>query len=315
MRIQFIEPLSQGISRMRRNLFNPFDVPKWFAIGFTAFLAGLLDGGFFGTTGMSFQKHPNIDLEAVLYFPQRAWQWLTNHPGWAFFIATVVFLAFVIGIIITWLGSRGKFMFLDNVVHGQARVVAPWYEYKKEGNSFFLCNLIWSAIVLAIIIAYISYCFISLQSVYESSGNGRALIVPAIMAGLGFFILSIINLFLYVLLKDFVVLIMYKDRIPTLEAIQIFLPLFLSQFLYFLGYELFLFCLLLLIIIGVGIAGCCTCCFGFLFLIIPYINAVVLLPISYAIRAFSIEFLEQFGPAYHIFPRPDINSPSQPAIA
>jgi hypothetical protein len=314
MRIQFIEPLSQGISRMRKDLFNPLDIPKWFVIGFTAFLAGLLDGGFPGTMGMNFQKHPNIDVEAVLYFPQRAWQWLANHPGWAILIAIMVFLAFVIGIIITGLGSRGKFMFLDNVVHGQARVMAPWYEYKKEGNSFFLCNLIWGAIVLAIIIAYISYCFISLQSVYESSGNGRALIVPVILAGLGFFIISIINLFLYAILKDFVVLIMYKDRISTPAAIQKFLPLFFSQFLYFLGYELFLFCLLPLVIIVIVIAGCCTCCLGFLILMIPYINAVVLLPISYALRAFSIEFLEQFGPEYHIFPRPEINLPPQPAI-
>jgi hypothetical protein len=314
MRIQFIEPLSQGISRMRRDLFNPFDGLKWFTIGFTAFLAGLLDGGFPGFTGMNFEKHPNIDREAVLYFPQRAWQWLTNHPGWAIFIAITIFLGFVIGIIITWLGSRGKFMFLDNVVHGQARVVAPWYELKKEGNSFFLCNLIWGAVVLAIIIAYISYCFISLQSVYESSGNGRALILPAILAGLGFFIISIINLFLYVLLKDFVILIMYKDRISTLAAIQKFIPLFLSQFLYFLGYELFLFCLSLLAVIGIVIAGCCTCCIGCLFLMVPYINAVILLPISYALRAFSIEFLEQFGPEYHIFPKPDINPPPQQAI-
>ena len=57
---------------------------------------------------------------------------------------------FVFMIVITWLSARGKFMFLDNVVRGQARVVAPWYEYRKEGNSFFRWNLFWGIIFSAI---------------------------------------------------------------------------------------------------------------------------------------------------------------------
>jgi hypothetical protein len=316
MNIQFIKPLSQGISRMQRDLFNPFHPKKWFIVGFTAFLAGLMDGGFSGNyfTGRNMGKGAEFDPEEILYFPQRAWQWLAGHPGWAILIAIVIFLVFIIGIILTWLGCRGKFMFLDNVVHGRALVEAPWYEYRKEANSFFLFNLIWGGISLAIFIAYIALCFIKLQTVYASSGNARALIGPVILAVLGFFIYAIINLFLLTLIKDFVVLIMYRDRIMTLQAIQKFIPLFLSQFIYFLGYELFLLCLSLLIFIGIAITGCITCCIGFIILMIPYINAVILLPISYALRAFSVEFLEQFGPEYQIFPRPDINPAPQQAI-
>jgi hypothetical protein len=59
----------------------------------------------------------------------------------------------------------------------------------------------------------------------------------------------------------------------------------------------------ILIVIGIVLVGLLTCCVGFVLLIIPYINAVVLLPISYTLRAFSVEFLQQFGPAYHFFPR------------
>jgi hypothetical protein len=296
---------------MRRDLFNPFSLKKWFIVGFTAFLAGLIEGGVPSnfSTGRSIGRQSSFDPETVLYFPQKAWQWLTGHPGWAVLIAIAVFLAFAIGIIFTWLGCRGKFMFLDNVVHGQARVGTPWHEYRKEGNSFFLFYLIYGAISLAIFIAYVAYCFISLQSVYASRGAAGALIVPAIIAVLGFIVLSIISLFLLILLKDFVVLIMYRDRIPTLRAIEKLIPLFLSQFIYFLGYELFLLCLSLVILIGIVIAGCITCCIGFLILMIPYINAVILLPISYTLRAFSVEFFEQFGPEFQIFPRPDINPP------
>jgi hypothetical protein len=51
------------------------------------------------------------------------------------------------------------------------------------------------------------------------------------------------------------------------------------------------------------VAGFATCCVGFLLLALPYINAVVLLPVLYTMRAFNVEFLEQFGNEYHIFPR------------
>jgi hypothetical protein len=60
------------------------------------------------------------------------------------------------------------------------------------------------------------------------------------------------------------------------------------------------------VVICVIIACLLTCCIGFLFLIIPYINAVVLLPISYAFRAFSVEFLGQFGPGFVLFPEEKI---------
>jgi hypothetical protein len=313
MKIQFIEPLSQGISRMRRDLFNPFDLKKWFIVGFTAFLAGFIDGGSSGNpfAWRNMGKGSKFDQEDILFFPQRAWQWLTGHPGWAIFIVVMIFLVFIIGMILAWLGCRGKFMFLDNVVHGRALVVAPWYEYRKEAKSFFLFNLIWGGISLAIVVAYTAFCFIQLQTVYARSG---ALIVPVILAILGLVVYAIISLFLLTLIKDFVVLIMYRDRISTLQAIQKFIPLFLSQFIYFLGYELFLVCLSLLVVIGTAIAGCITCCIGFVILMIPYINAVILLPIPYALRAFSVEFLEQFGPEYQIFPRPDINPAPQQVI-
>ena len=43
MQIRFIDPLSRGWGRMKKALFQPFDMKKWFLVGFTAFLAGLAD--------------------------------------------------------------------------------------------------------------------------------------------------------------------------------------------------------------------------------------------------------------------------------
>jgi hypothetical protein len=312
MIIQYIEPLSRAIARTRRALFHPLDLRKWFAVGFTAFLAKLADVGFSGGPG-GIRKQSKFDVEEVLYFPQRAWEWLGNHPGWAMLIAMAILVAFIFGTCITWLSARGKFMLLDNVVQDRADVVAPWYEYRNEANSFFLFNLLWGFLVSAIGIAYISFCFANLQALYESSANSKALFVPAVLAGLGLLVFSMISFFIYLLFRDFVVPIMYRDRATTWKAAQKFLSLFLSEPFHFIGYGLFLFCLSLLIVAGIILIGCVTCCIAFLILAIPYINAVVLLPISYAMRSFSIEFLEQFGPEYQIFPRPDAaSSDTQP---
>jgi hypothetical protein len=307
MNIQYFAPLSRGIKRTRKMLFHPLELHKWFTIGFTAFLAGLANVGFPTGYGFNIGKRSQANLEQIMYFPQRAWEWLGNHPGWAIAIGFGVLLLFIIGVVMSWLSSRGKFMFLDNVVHSRSRVAAPWQEYRNEANSFFLWNLAWGIIFGALGLIYVFYCFLGLQRVYEAGGNSHALILPAIMAGLGLVVFSILGNFIFILLRDFVTLIMYRDRIPTGKALQKFLPLFSSHFLYFIGYGIFLLCLTIGIGIGIVLAGCITCCIGFLILMIPYINAVVLLPISYAMRSFSIEFLEQFGPEFQIFPKLDSN--------
>jgi len=291
---------------MKKALFDPFDLQKWLIVGFTAFLAGLSSWSSGGRAGMN--RGGKLDPETVLYFPQRAWEWLLDHPIWAAIIFFVAFLLFAIVVLISWLSARGKFMFLDNVVYNRSQVVAPWKEFRNEGNSFFLFSLLFGLVVFALIIAYLAYCFISLQTIYEISRNIRALIWPAIVAGLGFVAILAAGGFISLLLRDFVVPIMHKDRITTSNAIQKLFPLFRSQILYFIVYGLFVLFLFLIILIGIIIAGFATCCIGFLFLVIPYINSVLLLPVSYTMRAFAVEFLEQFGPEYQIFPRPDTNS-------
>jgi hypothetical protein len=98
---------------------------------------------------------------------------------------------------------------------------------------------------------------------------------------------------------------MYKYQVKVLQAWRMFIPILMSHLVYFLVYGLFL----LLLAIGVGIvivfAGCLTCCVGFLLLALPYIGSVILLPIGFMYRDFSLEFLAQWGPDYSVFPSPE----------
>ena len=59
----------------------------------------------------------------------------------------------------------------------------------------------------------------------------------------------------------------------------------------------------------------CKCkLYAVFILIIPYISTVVTLPIWYWFRAFSVEFLAQFGDEYDLFP-PAETAPAETAEA
>ena len=45
MPIEYVEPFARAWNRMKDLLFRPFDLGRWLAIGFTAWLATLTEGG------------------------------------------------------------------------------------------------------------------------------------------------------------------------------------------------------------------------------------------------------------------------------
>ena len=94
MNIAYIVPFSKGFKRMKKALFQPFNLKKWFIVGFTAFLAGLTNCLNSVGDGDS-NGGDNPDLYDVVNFPYRAWDWLLDHPGWfaLIVIGTLFFLA------------------------------------------------------------------------------------------------------------------------------------------------------------------------------------------------------------------------------
>ncbi len=311
MTIAYINPLSRAWSRMVKALFRPFDLHKWFVVGFTAFLAGLTDWN--GGGGSGGDGKGDADWGDVLDFPYIAWDWLLDHPGWFTLIIMGLFLLIAVAILLIWLSSRGKFMFLDNVVHDRAQVTKPWHDYKTLGNSLFIWRLCFGFICFVFIILFLIFCYTVLLNLYESYFP-RQITILYIM-GMVFVGLSIFIIIGYIalFLNDFVVPIMYKNNITTIPAWGQFLPLFGKHWLYFLLYGILMFFLYIFVVICVIIAGLLTCCIGILLLIIPYISSVITLPISYTFRAFSLEFLEQFGPEFTLFPKTEDTSVGSPA--
>jgi uncharacterized RDD family membrane protein YckC len=97
---------------------------------------------------------------------------------------------------------------------------------------------------------------------------------------------------------------MRNERLSTVAGWRRFLPLLGHHPFRFILYGLLIFMLYLLFVVVVIFAGLVTCCIGWLLLVIPYIGTVVTLPFWYTLRAFSLEFLAQFGPEYRLFPAP-----------
>ena len=93
-----------------------------------------------------------------------------------------------------------------------------------------------------------------------------------------------------------------------------FLELFKQHFWHFVLYGLFILLLIIITAIAVILAGVFTCCIGFILMIIPYIGSVLLLPVSYTFRALSVEFLEQFGEEYKLFPEEEQTVNNNPEI-
>ncbi len=306
MNINYFDPLSRAWNRMTMALFRPFDLGKWFVVGFTAFLAGLTDGHGGGSGNARSRIHRHTDFGDVLDFPRNAWEWLMDHPGWfTLIIFGIVFLVVLI-FLFTWLSSRGKFMFLDNVVHNRAKVTQPWHEFRKEGNSLFLWRIIFGFIILTVIILFLVQAFIIAYDIYDK-GFEPNFIIPIVGMGLLLLLVILVIAYIVAFLNNFVIPIMYKNHITTNQAWRIFLPLFSRHWGYFTLYGLFLLVLYIFTAIVVITAGLLTCCIGFLLLIIPYIGSVVTLPISYTFMGLGPEFLVQFGAEYDIFPRSEEN--------
>jgi len=299
MNIEYFEPLSRGWNRMKMALFKPFDLTKWFVVGFTAFLAGLMEGN--GGSGSS-RVGGDWSFREFIEFPNRAWEWLMDNPGW--FIAIVIFAVFAIaiGITLTWLSSRGMFMFLDNVAHDKAEIVKPWKRYRMEGNSLFVWRLCFGLICLMVFIIFFVFFFTTASFIYRESLYSHIPVPFLVGMGLLFFFMILFIGYISMFLKSFVVPIMYKNNIKTTQGWSRFLSLFGKHAFHFILFGVFLFLLTIMFVLLIIVAGLLTCCIGFILLIIPIIGTVLTLPAWYTLRAFSLEYLAQFGPEYDVFP-------------
>ena len=296
MPLSVIDPISPAIERTKWVLFQPFDLGKWMRLGFCAFLMGLAQGG---GGGGSFPG-PGGGGPGGGQDGDRVAEFFREYLVIIVVVAIVVVLVFIaIGLALTWLGSRGQFMFLDGVVHNRAEVAAPWREYRREANSLFLFRVCLGIAVLLLIAAIAGVCtLIAWPDIQSRDFGSNAAVATVLGIGLLFaFVFSILLISLF--LTDFVVPIMYLRRIPVIAAWDAFyVEMLVGNKWLFARYVLMKFLISWVVGFLAIAAMCLTCCLA----MIPYVGSVILLPLTVFGQAYPLYFIEQFGPEWRVFP-------------
>jgi hypothetical protein len=294
--ISVIDPINPAIDRIKLMLFQPFDLARWFVIGFCAWLANLGHGGTSGPSNFRYQTHQNPHV--VKEYIQNNIEWLI--PTGMF----IIFLGIVIWLVVLWLSSRGKFMFLHCVARNKAEVKVPWSEFSRHATSLFLFRIVVGAILFAsVAIPILMTAGFIITSTAVGMQNVTALF-GVVMIILYVFVVAIVYLLIKKFTTDFVVPIMFLRTTSCIAAWREFIRILSVNKGRFTLYILFQ--IAIAIVIGIIIPAllcigvCCLCGLGLLILI-PYIGTVILLPIPMFVRSYSVYYLQQFGLQYDVF--------------
>jgi hypothetical protein len=300
----------EAIELTKRRLF-PFQFDRWLALGFTAFLdqcgrsggggGAQFPGGGGSGGGGGGEGGGGPDIAGVP-------EWIGAHLGIILAVAAGVLLLMVVFIaVILWINSRGVFMYLDNVATGRADVARPWREHKEKAASYFAWSFGLAIGTLAAVMALmvpILWAVFALVTRGPRSGPIVALLVSGLMMLAAVMVLSLFS----VLLRDFAAPLQMHLGTSCGQAMGTAWDLVKASPGAFAIY------VLLKIVFGIGtgiaalFAGCVTCCLGFL----PVVSQVILQPLLYFERAWSLFLLKQAG--YDLFPAAPTLPPPVPPI-
>ncbi len=303
-RIEIFAPFGEAFETTTKILFRPFDLAKWFVIGFAAWLATM-----FGGFSFNYRSGYNKD--------DWNWKWTTGGnisldglPPWALpVIISGAIVVIAIVLVLLWLNARGRFMFTDCIVRNRGAIVAPWHEFRPEGNRYFLLQVI------------ISFCSTLLAGglviLFLLRWHWKTVIVPLpilILLGVTFFLVALV----IALIMKFTVPVMYRRRCGATEAFGEVWRLIVANPGVFILFGLF-YILLYIAAAMIGcIAACITCCLA----AVPYLGTVILLPLVMFLYTYPLCFIRQFGDPYDVWagvspaelPAIDPNAPPPPPI-
>jgi hypothetical protein len=299
--IEIFKPFGEAFELTKKILFRPFDLKKWFVIGFAAWLSNLGSGNY------SFRFNRN-DWKNVSWF-QDLDDMITQIPHWILWsgLGVIILLVLALMIVIAWLRARGRFMFIDCIVKNRGAIAEPWREFRNQGNSYFLFGLLVGFIILIILAAASlpfmlpivrGVTFLHMHDVY-------LICMIALWA-----VVLLLLILAWALISHFMIAVMYRRRCLAGEAFRIALSLIANY-----PGEITLYCLFWIVLgIGTAITACATilvtCCMALL----PYIGTVILLPLFVCLRAFGLRFIRQFGLDYDVWAGIPEASPTPPSI-
>lgn len=293
--ISVTSPISAAIDHTKRILF-PFKLGRWLSLGFVAWLAHLGEGG-----GSSLNIPDTSSGRSGGPSLKPAVDWVIDNLGLVI-AGSVVLLLVGVGIsaLLLWLSSRGRFMFIDDLVKNEDKVEEPWREFADRAWRLFKfrfgLSLLGGLVGLLGIAVFLWIAWPELQTgVFETQGLIGALVAVALVAVFGI-PLGIIG----ALVDDFVVPAMYLHDESVGEAWRrVRSEIIQGRVGTIVLFYLVQFGLGMVVGLIAVVVTCITLCIAAL----PYIGTVILLPLIVFNRAYVLAFIEQFGPNWQLFRR------------
>jgi hypothetical protein len=303
MNISVTQPLERAWDRMMRVCFRPFDAAKWFTLGFCAWLAALGTGG--GNFNGGGRDDDSGSGQQVLELINRGLAWCADHVVLVTGAVAVLFLiGLAVSAVLLWLRSRGDFMFIDGIAKDRGAVVEPWHAFKSLGDSVFMVRMGLSVLgagwFFLLVIYGIFSAWPAMFAHFASVGNNASfaelfpaeILGPMVLFGCLTLALMLLLGLVSTVIDHLVVPVMYARDLTTAAAWSAVRAELLPGHL---GTVVLFYLVMLIVGLGLTLVGVVvtllTCCIAAL----PYIGAVILLPLAVFKRSYVLYFVEQFG--------------------
>ena len=297
MQISFVEPLSRAWERMRRILFDPFELSTWLVLGFSAWLAGLASGGGAGGRAVGNVGDSIDDRHVIGTEIHDLVDTIAHQMVWLPLILLGITIVLALIVVVLWLSSRAKFIFLDNVAHERAEIVEPWARFRRLGDSLFWWRLAFFAVVGGLALLVVAAVFVPAATLSLSDALHGVSIAGIVLGVLALLVLVVLAFFTLLLLENFVIPVMYRFDLTTTEAWRTLLPWLRRYAGWFMAYGV----LFLIAAVAFQVVLLVLCLFTCCIVLLPYVGTVILLPVWVLYRAYGVEFLAQFHPDFDLF--------------
>jgi len=300
--------IGKSFDKMVEILFKPFSAKKWLKLILIAFLAGALAGGNSsggggndrqsrkqaakqaagqaGTTQTSEKATGQGQTASGVISQPAAPAKAPSAPPPLIIIALIVgaVLIFILAVILlmTWLGSRFRFVWFNAIVNNTASITEPYSRHSREANSLFKFSIL-------LFIGFLIFTALdaggALYAMYKvgAFAKGFAWSVPValkifLLPAIFFLSAILVLIILSVIIDNFAVPMMALDELRIVPALEKFGDIFLRNWR-----DVLLF-LLVLMLLGI-VAGAAESVLALLVLLVILIIAAVVFGLPFLIIA------------------------------
>jgi len=289
--------VAEAYSRTVTLLFKPFDMTRWFSMGFCAWLA------YIGTqsSSLNYRERSEASSAFLKQHADRALEkasYLLAHPLEAALVVAAALFALLLSLWLCSVRSRGDFMFLHRWYRPEAQIRPCWQASRAAGRElfvwrvyFFLISFLLFALDAAVAYGHIVKPYVAAGKVWNA-----ALLKPTVACVTGAVLLMLVVQLVAHMTKAFVVPVMYWHGVTASRAWLAVFALVNQYPFAVMGYLLCGMACGLASLFAIVTFGLLTCCIGFIPMVLPYLGAVTLLPFYLFFRGYAVCFLSQWRP-------------------